>query len=241
MARKRKTADGAAAPDRPARLVWSPTAARGDVRKWRLHACGNARLNFPPDADRAWLRFIELAERHADGAATNQELADGRAEYAAAVKSDLDGVSGDFDLALYDSDTLARTWQTAVIDGRRRYTPKSRDYDLVLARFRVLEELVGPDPLPAFDPAWRTDTVLALARGMYAARAFAEMPILADAIQDAGCEDPLILDHCRDEWRSHLRGCWVLDLVLAGSNAPPQSDPEPPPETTRRPRGRRRR
>jgi hypothetical protein len=40
------------------------------------------------------------------------------------------------------------------------------------------------------------------------------MPILADAIQDAGCEDPDILDHCRDTSRPHVRGCWVLDLVL---------------------------
>jgi hypothetical protein len=39
------------------------------------------------------------------------------------------------------------------------------------------------------------------------------MPILADAIQDAGCEDATILDHCRGS-STHVRGCWVVDLVL---------------------------
>jgi hypothetical protein len=40
------------------------------------------------------------------------------------------------------------------------------------------------------------------------------MPILADALQDAGCENADILDHCRDAKATHVRGCWVVDLVL---------------------------
>jgi hypothetical protein len=40
------------------------------------------------------------------------------------------------------------------------------------------------------------------------------MPILADAMQDAGCEDAAILGHCRDPQQVHVRGCWVVDLVL---------------------------
>jgi hypothetical protein len=40
------------------------------------------------------------------------------------------------------------------------------------------------------------------------------MPILADALQDAGCEDAQILAHCRDAGAAHVRGCWVVDLVL---------------------------
>jgi hypothetical protein len=62
-------------------------------------------------------------------------------------------------------------------------------------------------------PAWRTDTVLALARQMYEARDFSAMPILADALQDAGCDSAAVLDHCRSE-EPHVRGCWVVDLVL---------------------------
>ena len=64
-----------------------------------------------------------------------------------------------------------------------------------------------------FDPSWRSDTALSLARIMYESRDFSPMPILADALQDAGCEDADILTHCRGEG-VHVRGCWVVDLVL---------------------------
>jgi hypothetical protein len=67
---------------------------------------------------------------------------------------------------------------------------------------------------PSFDPAWRTDTVLALARQMYESRDFSAMPILADALQDAGCDCDDILSHCREAHATHVRGCWVVDLVL---------------------------
>ena len=65
-----------------------------------------------------------------------------------------------------------------------------------------------------FAPAWRTTDVTLLARGIYDDRAFDRMPILADALQDAGCEDEQILGHCRDRGQVHVRGCWVVDLVL---------------------------
>ena len=70
-----------------------------------------------------------------------------------------------------------------------------------------------------FDPVsftlnWRSDTVVSLARHMYASRDFSAMPILADAIEEAGCDDASILAHCRTITENHIRGCWVLDLVL---------------------------
>jgi hypothetical protein len=65
----------------------------------------------------------------------------------------------------------------------------------------------------AFSPEWRTDTAVVLARQVYESRDFGAMPILADALQDAGCEDADILSHCRDGG-PHVRGCWVVDLVL---------------------------
>jgi hypothetical protein len=66
----------------------------------------------------------------------------------------------------------------------------------------------------SFSPEWRTDTALSLARTMYDARDFSAMPILADALQDAGCDRDDILSHCRDPHAAHVRGCWVCDLVL---------------------------
>ncbi len=65
----------------------------------------------------------------------------------------------------------------------------------------------------ACSPDWRTDTVLALARHMSESRDFDAMPILADALQDAGCDSAEVLDHCRGD-EPHVRGCWVVDLVL---------------------------
>jgi hypothetical protein len=62
-------------------------------------------------------------------------------------------------------------------------------------------------------PCWLTRTVVALASGIYAERAFDRMPILADALQDAGCDNAEILEHCRSE-DPHVLGCWVVDLVL---------------------------
>ncbi|MBA4188070.1 MAG: hypothetical protein C0467_08625 [Planctomycetaceae bacterium] len=73
--------------------------------------------------------------------------------------------------------------------------------------------MVGPDPHPLFAPEWRTDTVVSLAKHIYESRDFGAMPILADALQDAGCEQADILTHCRGNG-PHVRGCWVVDLVL---------------------------
>ena len=65
----------------------------------------------------------------------------------------------------------------------------------------------------ALDRVWLTTDVIALARGIYAERAFDRMPILADALQDAGCDNAEVLDHCRGPG-PHVRGCWVVDLLL---------------------------
>ena len=48
---------------------------------------------------------------------------------------------------------------------------------------------------------------------MYETREFGAMPILADALQDAGCDNRGILDHCHEP-EPHVRGCWVVDLLL---------------------------
>ena len=78
----------------------------------------------------------------------------------------------------------------------------------------AFHDIVGnPFGLIQFERRWRTSTAVGLAQGMHDARDFAAMPILADALQDAGCEDDAILTHCRGDG-PHVRGCWVVDLVL---------------------------
>jgi hypothetical protein len=79
----------------------------------------------------------------------------------------------------------------------------------------LLRDIFGNPFRPVtFSPEWRTDTAMSLARTMYDAREFSAMPILADALQDAGCDNEDILSHCRDGTLKHVRGCWVVDHVL---------------------------
>jgi hypothetical protein len=82
----------------------------------------------------------------------------------------------------------------------------------------LIEDIFGNPFRPvAFDAEWRTDTAVSLAQGMYDSRDFGAMPILADALQDAGCDNEAVLHHCRDAKQPHVRGCWVTDLVLGKS------------------------
>ncbi len=79
----------------------------------------------------------------------------------------------------------------------------------------LIRDIVGNPFRPVkFDAVWRTSTAVALAAQMYDSREFSAMPILADALQDAGCDNDDILNHCRDATAAHVRGCWVVDLVL---------------------------
>jgi hypothetical protein len=78
----------------------------------------------------------------------------------------------------------------------------------------LIEEVFGnPFRHVTFSSEWRTDTAITLAQQMYDSRDFSAMPILADALQDAGCDSDDILSHCRGDG-PHVRGCWVVDLVL---------------------------
>jgi hypothetical protein len=79
----------------------------------------------------------------------------------------------------------------------------------------LVREIVGNPYRPVkFDRAWRTAAVTSIALACYEARDFSSLPILADALEDAGCDNEEVLSHCRDAGRFHARGCWVVDLVL---------------------------
>ncbi len=85
------------------------------------------------------------------------------------------------------------------------------------AQCHLLRDIVGNPFRPvSADSSWITwnnSTVPKLAQVIYDDRAFDQLPILADALQDAGCHSEDILNHCRSEG-PHVRGCWVLDLLL---------------------------
>jgi hypothetical protein len=84
----------------------------------------------------------------------------------------------------------------------------------LMAQSGLLLDILGNSFKPVvFDPTWRTTAVVGLATGIYADRAFDRVPVLSDALEDAGCTDDDILAHCRGEG-PHARGCWVVDAVL---------------------------
>jgi hypothetical protein len=82
----------------------------------------------------------------------------------------------------------------------------------------LLRDVVGPFPFRsvAADPAWlwwNDSAVANMAAAIYQDRAFDRLPILADALEDAGCDNAEILAHCRGAG-DHVRGCWVVDLLM---------------------------
>jgi hypothetical protein len=79
----------------------------------------------------------------------------------------------------------------------------------------LLRDIFGNPFRPvAFDPRWRSESAVSLARTAYDTRDFSLLPILADALEEAGCDHPDVLSHCRDPNGVHVRGCWVVDGVL---------------------------
>jgi hypothetical protein len=81
-----------------------------------------------------------------------------------------------------------------------------------LRLYPAIADITGA-PATSFSPAWRTSSVIELAGSIYASRDFSAMPILADALQDSGCDNTDILHHCR-QGGTHVRGCWLLDWIL---------------------------
>jgi hypothetical protein len=86
----------------------------------------------------------------------------------------------------------------------------------------LLRDICGPLPFREVhvDPSllrWNDCTVVRLAQAIYDDQRWADMPILADALLDAGCDNEEILQHCREQGVVHTRGCWVLDLLLGKS------------------------
>lgn len=104
----------------------------------------------------------------------------------------------------------ARTWLTSY-DGW--LSPK----DLQPVACLVREMFGNPFRRVRRKQSWLTTDVLLLAKGIYKERAYDRMPILADALQDAGCENEDVISHCRNPKQIHVRGCWVLDMLLGRS------------------------
>lgn len=197
-------------------------------RKYRLFGCGCCRQLGPwLNSPRAW-KMIEASERYADrliqeDALRRWDREAGRLRDAIKWKPGQVGFSPEW-IALHaiayvcTSDHYAGWGMVAEQLLRHKDSFSPEDHAALSSRFCwLLRDIFGNPFRPvAFVPAWRTSSAVGVAQRMYDARDFASMPILADALQDAGCEDADILAHCRGDG-PHVRGCWVVDLVLGKS------------------------
>lgn len=114
---------------------------------------------------------------------------------------------------------FATCWSAALAATLTRDTT-AVPYDLYFAteqaeQSRFLHDIFGLLPFcpVTLDHAWLTGTVTSLAQAIYEERAFDRMPILADALEDAGCNQQDVLSHLRGGGE-HCRGCWAVDFVL---------------------------
>lgn len=183
-------------------------------RKLRLFACGCCRRLWHLMPDRRSRTALEVAERVADG------LVSGSTELEAAWKARL-GIPHDHSgWALQpDAFTAAKRGAEHLANAVRMQQKPLRRHESWLKELVAQAILIrcvfgNPFRLVAFDPHWRSETAVALAIGIYAERAFDRMPILADALEEAGCDDADVLTHCRGPG-PHVRGCWVVDRVLS--------------------------
>jgi hypothetical protein len=81
------------------------------------------------------------------------------------------------------------------------------------AQADILRELLAPVAVCRLTLDCLTTTATTLAHSIYTNRCFEQLPILADALEDAGCTNTDILTHCRGRG-PHVPGCWVIDLIL---------------------------
>lgn len=147
---------------------------------------------------------IELAERYADGSATADEVFQ---EWNLIVETS-DRFMGDSTAAMIGVLDLALP-PIAPIECVLEFAKR----ELGSWEASILRCVFGnPFRAVSADPSWLTSTVTALAEGIYQDRAFDRLPILADALQDADCDNSDILTHCRSSG-PHVRGCWAVDLL----------------------------
>jgi hypothetical protein len=153
-------------------------------------------------------RALEAARQAvADGASHYLEHVAAAASWACCGQPMIGAERGSLDCARAAAD-LPFTGQHRPVETIPEYVAERA------AQADLLRDIFGnPFREVGVDPAWLTSDVVALARGIDADRAFDRMPILADALQDAGCDSEDVLAHCREP-REHARGCWVVDLLL---------------------------
>jgi hypothetical protein len=200
---------------------------KASERKLRLFACACCRRIWHLWEDEPCRKVIEILEDFVDGKANEEALA----AAGAAVKAE--GRTARYGLASLS--VWKKTWAVSTNEGweaarsgawgEHQEAARAEAWAGILKECEVVSEkqcnslrCIFGDPFRPVvpDPNWRTwndNTLPQLAERIYLDRAFDHLPILADALEKTGCADQDILNHCREPG-PHVRGCWVVDLVL---------------------------
>lgn len=185
---------------------------RGKIsdRKLRLFACAYCRRSW--HSLQKWHEFqaaIHMAEKHADGFATlsRLEMAHDRIRHYPLYNDSTRDVRCLALVAVSPVPMDALIGNSQVLCDEGNVCAMIRD--LVGNPFRSTS-------IPRLALAWHDWTPLKIAQAIYDDRAFDHLPLLADALEDAGCDDADILNHYRAPGE-HVRGCWVVDLLLGKS------------------------
>jgi hypothetical protein len=199
-------------------MVWLRTA---DARKLRLFACACCRRIWERMSDPE-RKLVETAERWADGHISRIELQTIRDQLKPHLPTDRFGELPRSAKAALATATPRKTalrnlladvavCQMANIGDGDHLKNAHAHHSLLLHDifdYLFLRTLINPNWL-----TWNDGTVGRIAQAIYDERAFDRLPILADALEDAGCDNADILNHCRQPG-VHVRGCWVVDLLL---------------------------
>ena len=198
-------------------LILSAAYPAASGRKLRLFACQCVRQCGWQEDQFGWRTMVEMAERLSDGQATEMEV-------TTAIRGFERTAAGAANAWSNLVSAAAATLHPIAVEAAGIALDQMIQFHLeLMSRFdeagysAVAKDIFGNPFRPvAFDPRWRTADTVALARGIYDDRAFDRLPLLADALMDAGCADEQVLGHCRSDG-PHARGCWVVDLVLGKS------------------------
>lgn len=189
-------------------------------RKLRLFACACCRRFWPVLNERG-RTIVEAAERYAEGDASLQELAALPRETRLVLGAQ-DWSNDSFAIHHAALQTLDEdAWEAALHSSNVVAILEDVSWDREeAAQCALLRCLFGnPFRTVPWDPTWLSwhDALLvSMARRMYESGDFADMPVLADALEEVGCTDAAVLNHCRQAGE-HVRGCWVVDLLLGKS------------------------
>jgi hypothetical protein len=181
---------------------------KGSERKLRLFAVACCRRVWARLVEEASRRAVTTAEDYADGLASDAELEEARLQAGWAERW-----SGQPDAA--DAAAWTASQETGIL-----WVVTAARRTASVAQAGLLRCIFGNPSRPvALGPAWlpwHGGMPVSMAQKMYDSRDFADMPVLADALEEAGCQDQDILGHCRSGGE-HVRGCWVVDLLLGKS------------------------